>query len=622
MFLRWRRARDEQDPSNFSLGKLDTAAHGASPIAKPLADSNVTKSTMAAPANQYTALVNENSTDSKATSRAEKAQTKPVASDLVISRPQKSSAAPSTTKQTTDSNATSAFSELLGDDSDYILEYGHDNDAESKVTHLSDEAHVDFVPAGPLRNRYLRNYTAATSAENRARVQSATPTANDVPFDDSDWIFLDKDDMNSASKATLSFDEVRIDSLAAAPPGLYPLKYSATKSAEKQIVEKPSQGVLADDNSDNAILPASGQSITQTPDGLASEPLEFDDEEVPLREDADTFIITMQDYPSERNGTLKNEVAAAVRTPLVTASQAGEAAKRMAEDVLAPRTLKRAFDNMKGAITDEVVAYVNSVTAGYDVPEIAARLVEPIVNARDKLPCREATNKFVDKVIDEVQGLFGGRKRRRSMKQDVLDARNMAHMEDAHHVFAREMTAKAQRVLVADGICHKWQIMRDRVTLKWQHSLQQTLVSAFKCLDTEFRADRAAQVNFYLENKKNMQAEELMDAEPSWFVDKQNRCFTLKLFARWKVCDDPDVGSRNKFLATSFALPETFCRVSTASFYPEPSPATKKEDSIESEDGYEDGGFVWQDMNDDEQADEDEDDGVVWLHGENSDEEE
>jgi hypothetical protein len=126
-------------------------------------------------------------------------------------------------------------------------------------------------------------------------------------------------------------------------------------------------------------------------------------------------------------------------------------------------------------------------------------------------------------------------------------------------------------------------------------------------------------VAFYLEHKMSMQAEELMDAEPSWFVDKQNRCFILKLFAKWKVRDDPDVGSCNKFLATQFALSEVFCKMSTASFYSDPPPVTKKEDSNEFVDGYEDGVLVWQDMDDAEQAGENEDDGVVWLRGEDSD---
>lgn len=199
-----------------------------------------------------------------------------------------------------------------------------------------------------------------------------------------------------------------------------------------------------------------------------------------MKENADTFIITRQRYPSARNGALKNEMAAAMLTPTITAARAGEACKRKAEDLLAPRTLKRAYNNTASAVTDEISAYINGFAAGYDAPEIAGRVVQPIVDMGEKIPSRKEASKLVDKVTDRVQGWFGKRKKRRSITQDILDASNMKDMSDAHQVFAREMAAKARRLLVTEGICHRWQVVCDRSTMRWQCSLVSSLVSICK----------------------------------------------------------------------------------------------------------------------------------------------
>lgn len=110
-----------------------------------------------------------------------------------------------------------------------------------------------------------------------------------------------------------------------------------------------------------------------------------------------------------------------------------------------------------------------------------------------------------------------------------------------------------------------------------------------------------------------MQPEELMDAKPSWFADKRNSCFTLKLFTIWKVYDDPDIESRSEFLATNFALPEEVCNIPTASICPGPYPITDKEEDDKPDDEFANGD-VCQVVDDSENADEDEDNGVVWLH--------
>ncbi|OAG06361.1 uncharacterized protein CC84DRAFT_1164642 [Paraphaeosphaeria sporulosa] len=115
-----------------------------------------------------------------------------------------------------------------------------------------------------------------------------------------------------------------------------------------------------------------------------------------------------------------------------------------------------------------------------------------------------------------------------------------------------------------------------------------------------------------------MQPEDLMAAIPSWFIDKKNGCFILKLFATWNVYDDPDVGSRSEFLATNFTLPETLCKMSTATVCADLSPMAKKEDDGKSDHGLEDGNVVLQDVEVSDHTDEDEDDGVVWLDDEDS----
>lgn len=230
--------------------------------------------------------------------------------------------------------------------------------------------------------------------------------------------------------------------------------------------------------SDNdASLAADVETKPGPPNRVSKKPLEFDDEEIPLKDDADTFIITRQEYPSERNGMLMNEFNAAVRAPVLTAARAGRAAKRMAEDVLAPRTLKRTFVNLKGTVTDGIVTYVNASTAGYDIPDIAGRVIEPIVNVKDWIPSQEDTDKFVDQATDKFQAMFGMRKRRWSMKTGTLDASGMARMEDAHRVFACDKGLEALQVLVDDGICHRWQIECERRILELRYPLQQALVS-------------------------------------------------------------------------------------------------------------------------------------------------
>ncbi|KAJ4360963.1 uncharacterized protein N0V89_001532 [Didymosphaeria variabile] len=467
-------------------------------------------------------------------------------------------------KQSADSNATApTTAEAEEMDMTSIDKDSTDN----KATPLSDKAHIDSVALSPLAVQ-PSDHGAAPAAEETTKGDSATPSAVVVPDQASDWNSVIIDETYTE---TLSLDASLPDD-------------DAAYSVNNEDAHEP-----------GTVMPASAQTTPQPLNSAQAEQLEFNDEEVPLKEDADTFIITKQNYPSERNGTLKNEVAAAVCTPVATASKAGEAVKRKAEDILTPGTLKHVLDNMKATVTDGASAYVNGVTAGYDFPEIAGRVIEPIVNIADNIPSREETSKFVDAITDRLQEWFGKRKKRRSTEPDILDPDNMANMEDAHQVFAREMAAKARRFLVSYGICHQWQVMCDRNTIKWHYELQRALEA------------------FYLEHKQYMRAEELMDAEPSWFADKQKGCFVLMLFAKWEVDDKADVGGRDGLLATDFALPEMFCKVSTADICPDPSSVAIED--IDNENGleHEEDGVFWLKDDDHEYADEEEDAGEVWL---------
>ncbi|KAL5385890.1 hypothetical protein PMIN02_008669 [Paraphaeosphaeria minitans] len=296
------------------------------------------------------------------------------------------------------------------------------------------------------------------TAPNEAHADAPAPSVSEVPL--TEYNHVDKDAGETkgvAEDAEESAEEDEVDG----PP----LLSNDTSTADNKRV------------TDDAVLPSDIDSNPDPPNGASNEVWGFDDKEIPLKEDADTFIIPRLKYPSERNGALKDELAAAVRTPVATAARAGGAAKQMAEAVLAPRALKRAFDNVKGTVADGVANYLNAVTAGYDVPEIAGCIIEPIIAIKDRMPTQEVTDKLVDQATDKAQALFGMGKMRRFAKTDPLNASGMAYMVDAYRVFAHEMCREALQALVDDGICHKWQINGDRPILKCRCLLEQALVS-------------------------------------------------------------------------------------------------------------------------------------------------
>ncbi|KAF2450015.1 hypothetical protein P171DRAFT_203973 [Karstenula rhodostoma CBS 690.94] len=535
MLRGWFQSRAKQKPTDISLGEFDTAAASQE---KQIADSSTTGSATAVRANMIS--LNGSSVEGKAAPPAEKAHVEFVA--LASQDPQapECSSAPSPETQTADGNAKLAADVSPDDGSEWSFVIIDGDDEDSKVTRPLDEAHTDSVSPAALDPPRRLNYSAASLAKKQAEGRNATQVTDLLPVDssnsshplsrsvvtlvekkttdssstpsrdvspdsDSEWSFDVIDDEYLKSHGLAALDEAHTDPIV--PSSDTPLseyKYVDKNVREAEGVPDEAEEVVEEDevdgrprlfdststtdgkrvNDNDAFLTADAYSNPGPLNGASEESLKFNDEEIPLKEDADTFIITRQDYPSERNGTLKNELAAAVRSPVVTATWAGEAAKRKVEDVLAPHTLKRAFADMKGIVTDGVVTYVNAMTAGYDVPEMAGRVIEPIVNVKDKIPSREETDKFVDQVTDKVQTWFGRRKLRGPTKADPLDASGMAHMGDAHQVFASEMGWKALQVLVDDGICDQWQIEWDRRVLKWKYSLQQALVSTLSDLRT------------------------------------------------------------------------------------------------------------------------------------------
>ncbi|KAL5403428.1 hypothetical protein PMIN03_009896 [Paraphaeosphaeria minitans] len=615
----WLRSHAKQMPANMALGKLDA---DAALKEKQIVESKASISATTVRAHTDTASLDESSADilldphpsncsassMAKTQIADSIATPPVdvspdnASDMSFviidvndeetaldpARRLNSSAELSTEEQMADSNPTSA-ADILPDDGNiasHPLSYSDATLVDQQTVDSDTAPSEDFLlDSGSVWSFEIIDEEYVTkhglTAPNEAHADAPAPSVSEVPL--TEYNHVDKDAGETkgvAEDAEESAEEDEVDGR--------PLLSNDTSTADNKRV------------TDDAVLPSDIDSNPDPPNGASNEVWGFDDKEIPLKEDADTFIIPRLKYPSERNGALKDELAAAVRTPVATAARAGGAAKQMAEAVLAPRALKRAFDNVKGTVADGVANYLNAVTAGYDVPEIAGCIIEPIIAIKDRMPTQEVTDKLVDQATDKAQALFGMGKMRRFAKTDPLNASGMAYMVDAYRVFAHEMCREALQALVDDGICHKWQINGDRPILKCRCLLEQALAT------------------FYLQHKQNMQPEELMAAVPSWFVDKKNGCFTLKLFAMWKVYDDPDVGSRSEFLATNFTLPEALCKMSTASVCADPAPMTKKKGEGEPDDGIEDADVILHDVEDSDRTDENEDDGVVWLDDEDS----
>ena len=133
--------------------------------------------------------------------------------------------------------------------------------------------------------------------------------------DDSIWSFVVIDDNYAESQATSPLDKAHTDLVS-------------LSSAGAHLSKTNDNPIKSEERGDIDAAPPTPQPLQ----GTSQASCLFNDEELPLKDDADTFIITRQNYPSERNGTLRNEMVAAVRAPLVTTAQAGEAWKRKAED--------------------------------------------------------------------------------------------------------------------------------------------------------------------------------------------------------------------------------------------------------------------------------------------------
>lgn len=210
----------------------------------------------------------------------------------------------------------------------------------------------------------------------------------------------------------------------------------------------------------------------------------FDEEEIPMQQDADTFIVTRQQYPEDRNGTLGNEIVEAVRSPLIGASRAGHACKLEAGRII--RSLKDKIEDTTETVVDGFSAGVKNATEGLDVPEMASRLTDPVFGIGDHWRSLEKTCKRTYRRVDNSSiGDYFERKRRRSESDE--DFGYMDNMRDAYRLFAHRMVVSSRRALVTQKICRDDEVGYYRNNVPWLTVLEHVLVSTLGILHSRYK---------------------------------------------------------------------------------------------------------------------------------------
>jgi len=244
--------------------------------------------------------------------------------------------------------------------------------------------------------------------------------------------------------------------------------------------------------------------------------------------DSSTFPETSNLLPTERNGDWRTATTDALKHPSATV--------KTVNDALQWPQVRQKLTKAAESASEGFQERLNRAFEGSDVPAMHDKAMSYVPSL--SIPTLHQVSQSVDALTDRAHAVLPQR-RRPSIFADE-------EMPGDHLVFAHQMSQKARRALVKQGICKPWQIDATRATVQWQDQLNGKLSLLFR------------------NEKANFGVEQLFQMSPIWKGHVGSKTWDLELdtgmteiVADGEGDEGDECDEKRVCLAVGFALPET-----------------------------------------------------------------
>ncbi|EAT80852.1 hypothetical protein SNOG_11808 [Parastagonospora nodorum SN15] len=231
--------------------------------------------------------------------------------------------------------------------------------------------------------------------------------------------------------------------------------------------------------------------------------------------DSSTFPETSTLLPTELNGDWRTTTADTFKHPSATA--------KSVNDAFQWPQVRQKLTNAAEAASECFQERLNRAFEGSDVPAMHDKAMSYVPSL--SIPTLHQVSQSVDALTDKAHAVLPQRRHSNAFTDEELAGDHLA--------FAYQMSQKARRALVKQGICKSWQTDATRATVQWYDQLDAKLSQLFS------------------NEKVNFGVKQLFQMSPIWTGDVG--CMTeVVAEGEGDECEEKRV-----CLAVGFTLPET-----------------------------------------------------------------
>lgn len=229
--------------------------------------------------------------------------------------------------------------------------------------------------------------------------------------------------------------------------------------------------------------------------------------------------------PTERNGDWRTTTADAFKHPSATAKSVNNA--------LQWPQVRQKLANAAEAASEGFQERLNRAFQGSDVPAMHDKAMSYVPSI--SIPTLYQVGQSVDAFTDKAHAVLSQRRRSDAFTDDETAGDHLA--------FAYQMSHKARRALVMQGICKSWQTDATRATVHWQDQINAKLSQLFR------------------NEKVSFGVKQLFQMSPIWTGDIGSKTWNLELDTGMTEVlaegEGDECEEKRVCLAVGFALPET-----------------------------------------------------------------
>ncbi|KAH3947567.1 hypothetical protein HBI56_187000 [Parastagonospora nodorum] len=241
--------------------------------------------------------------------------------------------------------------------------------------------------------------------------------------------------------------------------------------------------------------------------------------------DSSTFPETSTLLPTELNGDWRTTTADAFKHPSATA--------KSVNDAFQWPQVRQKLTNAAEAASEGFQERLNRAFEGSDVPAMHDKAMSYVPSL--SIPTLHQVSQSVDALTDKAHAVLPQRRHSNAFTDEELAGDHLA--------FAYQMSQKARRALVKQGICKSWQTDATRATVQWYDQLNAKLFQLFS------------------NEKVNFGVKQLFQMSPIWTGDVGCKTWNLELDTGMTEVvaegEGDECEEKRVCLAVGFTLPET-----------------------------------------------------------------